>query len=153
MCQLLNAAILVVASLFFESLVGAVCMAVISVRLFMVYKDRFTIGWTIVFLIISVVLGVAVNTQGIIGLIPIIASIQITICNFAYEDIRWIKLSFIVNEAFYIFYFYFVFDFVSTFVQIITVLIGCVSYVKLVRDRYSVDSSVENASQIPLIFD
>lgn len=133
--QIMNAAILVISSFFFESMVGAVIMAVITIRLYLVYTDRLTFKLTIFFLILAVVMGVAVNTVGWIGLIPIIATIQITICNFAYKDIRWIKLSFIVNEAFYIFYFYFVFDIVSTVVQIITVSIGCISYIHLVKAR------------------
>lgn len=133
--QIYNAATLVIASFFFESIVGAVIMAIATIRLTMVYKDRFTKRWTIFFLILSITLGFAVNTLGWIGLIPIIAVTQITICNFTYKDIRWIKLSFIVNEAFYIFYFYLVYDYVSTLVQILTVTIGCISYVKLVHDR------------------
>ncbi len=112
-------------------------MAIICIRLSMVYKDRFTIRWAIFFLILSVALGLAVNTLGWVGLIPIIASIQITICNYAYTNLRWIKLSFIVNEAFYIFYFYMIFDFVSTFVQVITVIIGCISYIRLVKNQDS----------------
>lgn len=133
--QFFNAFTLVIASFFFNSLVGAVVMAIASVRLLMVYKDKFTFRWAVFFLILSVTVGFAVNTLGWVGLIPIVAVTQITICNYAYKDIRWIKLSFIVNEAFYIFYFYLVFDFVSTFVQVITVLIGCISYVKLVHNR------------------
>lgn len=78
-----------------------------------------------------------VNTLGWLGLIPMIAVTQITICNYAYKDIRWIKLSFIVNETFYIFYFFLVYDYVSTFVQIVTVAIGCVSYIQLVKSRES----------------
>ena len=134
-CQIYNAAILVIASFFFESIVGAVIMAIATIRLTMVYKDRFTMKWTIFFLILSITIGFAVNTLGWIGMIPIVAVTQITICNFAYKDIRWIKLSFIVNEAFYIFYFCLVFDYVSTLIQILTVTIGCISYVKLVYDR------------------
>lgn len=133
--QLYNALTLVIASFFFNSLIGAVVMAIISARLYMVYKGMFTLKWAVFFLILSVTVGFAVNTLGWIGLIPIVAVIQITICNYAYKDIRWIKLSFIVNESFYIFYFYMVFDFVSTFVQIITVAIDCISYVKLVHER------------------
>ncbi|WP_405305228.1 YgjV family protein [Methanobrevibacter sp.] len=135
--QLINALILIIASFFFNSLVGAVIMAIASVRLLMVYKDRFTIKWAAFFLILSVAIGFAVNTLGWIGLIPIVAVTQITICNYAYKDIRWIKLSFIVNESFYIFYFYLVFDIVSTIVQIITVIIGCISYIRLVKKRDS----------------
>lgn len=139
--QIINAAILVISSFFFESMVGAVIMAVITIRLYLVYTDRLTFKLTIFFLILAVVMGVAVNTVGWIGLIPIIATIQITICNFAYKDIRWIKLSFIVNEAFYIFYFYFVFDIVSTVVQIITVSIGCISYIHLVKARNEAEAA------------
>ena len=135
--QFLNAATLVVASLFFDSMVGAVIMAIASIRILMVIKDKFTFKWAVFFLILSITVGFAVNTWGWIGLIPIVAVTQITICNYAYKDIRWIKLSFIVNEAFYIFYFYLVFDFVSTFVQIVTVAIGCASYIRLVRMRNS----------------
>ena len=139
--QFLNTVILIIASIFFNSWVGVVILSVASVRLFMVYKDKFTLNWAIFFLILGVSVGFAVNTLGWVGLIPIIAVIQITICNYAYKDIRWIKLSLIVNEAFYIFYFYMIFDLVSTCVQIITVSIGCVSYIKLVRDRYSSDKA------------
>lgn len=133
--QIMDASILVIASFFFESAVGMVVMSIVAIRLWMVYKDRFTMVWAIFFLILSTAIGFAVNNLGLIGLIPIIATIQITICNYAYKDIRWIKLSFIVNEAFYTFYFWMVFDIVSTVVQIVTVLIGCISYVKLVHER------------------
>ena len=133
--QFLNTFILVIASFFFNSWVGVVIMAIASMRLFMVYTDRFTLRWAVFFLILSVTVGFLVNTLGWVGLIPIVAVTQITICNYAYKDIRWIKLSLIVNEAFYIFYFYLVFDFVSTFVQVITVAIGCISYIRLVHQR------------------
>lgn len=140
--QIFNAATLVIASFFFNSIVGVVIMAIASIRLTMVYKDKFTKKWAIFFLILSISIGFAVNTLGWIGLIPIIAVTQITICNYAYKDIRWIKLSFIINEAFYIFYFFLIYDYVSTLVQVLTVVIGCISYVKLVSDRNAGISTV-----------
>lgn len=135
--QFLNTFVLMIASVFFNSWIGAFLMAIASARLFMVYKDRFTLRWMVFFLVLSVILGFAINTLGFIGLIPIVAVAQITICNYAYKNIRWIKLSLIVNEAFYIFYFYLVFDLVSTVVQVITVAVGCVSYVRLVKSSNS----------------
>ncbi len=144
--QIYNAAVLVIASFFFDSIVGAVIMAIATIRLTMVYKDKFSIRWAIFFLILSVGVGLAVNTLGLVGLIPIVAVIQITICNYAYKDIRWIKLSFIVNEAFYIFYFMLISDYVSTLIQMLTVAIGSVSYVKLVSDRNLMNSITEKFS-------
>ena len=145
--QILNAAVLVIASFFFNSVVGAVIMGIATIRLTMVYKDKFSIRWAIFFLILSTGVGFAVNTLGLIGLIPIVAVIQITICNYAYKDIRWIKLSFIVNEAFYIFYFLLISDYVSTLIQMLTVVIGSVSYVKLVSDRNALAALQEASSE------
>ena len=144
--QIYNAAVLVIASFFFDSIVGAVIMAIATIRLTMVYKDKFSIRWAIFFLILSVGVGLAVNTLGLVGLIPIVAVIQITICNYAYKDIRLIKLSFIVNEAFYIFYFMLISDYVSTLIQMLTVAIGSVSYVKLVSDRNLMSSITDKFS-------
>ena len=141
--QIYNALLLVIASFFFDSLVGAVIFLIIAARLAFVYEGRFTLNWATFFLIISLGIGLAVNTKGWIGIIPIIAMAQITICNYAYKDIRWIKLSFIVNEGLYILYFFAVYDYVSTFVQIVTVAIGCVSYIKLVKDRNSQNIAVK----------
>ena len=134
--QFLNAFILMISSFFFYSWTGVTTLAIASARNLMVYRDKLTLKWTVFFITLSVVLGLMVNTMGFIGLLPIIAIVQITVCNYALKDIKWIKLSFIVNEAFYIFYFYLVFDFVSTFIQIITVAIGCVSYIRLVELRH-----------------
>ena len=135
--QIYNSLILVIASFFFESAVGVVVFSIIAVRLTFVYKDCFTFKWAVFFLILSEVVGLLVNTHGWIGVIPLIAIIQITICNYAYENIRWIKLSFIVNEAFYLVYFFFIYDYVSTFASVVTVVVGCISYIKLVNERKS----------------
>lgn len=142
--QILNAFILIFASVFFDSYVGIVVMAIVTIRLYMVYKDKFTIHWAIFFAIISVVIGLAVNNLGVVGLIPVIATLQITICNYICKDIKWIKLSFIINESFYAIYFWCVFDFTSVIIQFVTVSVGCISYIKLVRQREMVNSETES---------
>ncbi|WP_407391323.1 YgjV family protein [Methanobrevibacter sp.] len=133
--QILNTFILIFASFFFNSYVGVVVMTIVTIRLYMVYKDKFTLNWAIFFLIISTIIGFAVNNLGIVGLIPVIATLQITICNYICKDIKWIKLSFIINESFYAIYFWCVFDFTSVIIQFVTVSVGCISYIKLVRER------------------
>ncbi|WP_405293091.1 YgjV family protein [Methanobrevibacter sp.] len=137
--QILNAFILIIASFFFNSYVGMVVMAMVTIRLCMVYKERFSIMWAIFFVVLSTVIGFAVNNLGLVGLIPIIATVQITICNYLCKDIKWIKLSFIINESFYIIYFWCVFDFTSVIIQLITVSVGCISFFKLIRNRRLID--------------
>ena len=120
-----------------------VVMAMVTIRLCMVYKDRFSIRWAIFFVVVSTVIGFAINNLGLVGLIPIIATVQITICNYMCKDIKWIKLSFIINESFYIIYFWCVFDFTSVIIQLITVSVGCISFFKLVCNRGLIDGGVE----------
>ena len=126
--QFLNAFVLMISSVFFLSWTGVTTMAIAATRNIMVYKDRLTLNWTIFFIVLSVAVGLAVNTMGIIGLLHIMAIIQITICNYALKEIKWIKLSFIVNEMFYIVYFLAIWAFSSFGIESITALIGLVSF-------------------------
>ena len=93
-------------------------MAIAASRNAMVYKDKLTMNWTIFFIVISVVLGLLVNTMGFVGLLPIIAIIQITLCNYYLKTIKPIKIGFIVNSAIYIVYFLAILDFASATCQI-----------------------------------
>ena len=107
-------------------------MAIAASRNLMVYKDRLTRNWTIFFIIISIALGLIVNTMGFVGLLPIIAIVQITLCNFYLKSIKTIKTSFIVNSAIYVVYFLAIFDFSSAAIESFTALIGIISLYKLI---------------------
>lgn len=135
--QFLNAFILMISSFFFMSWTGVTTLAIASARNLMVYYDKLTFKWTIFFIVISVVIGLMVNTMGFIGLLPILAIVQITICNYMLKHIKWIKLSFIVNEMFYIVYFLAIWDLASFSIESVTALIGAVSFFKLVFDERS----------------
>lgn len=137
--QFLNAFILMISSVFFFSWTGVVTMAIAASRNLMVYYDRLTMKWTVFFIIISVVLGLAVNTLGFVGLLPIIAIIQITLCNYYLKTIKPIKTSFIVNSGIYIVYFLAILDFSSAAIESITALIGVISLIKLILDSKKED--------------
>ena len=130
--QFLNAFILMISSVFFFSWTGVTTMAIAASRNAFVYKDKLTFNWTVLFIVISIVLGFLVNTRGIIGFLPIIAIVQITICNYYLKSIKSIKTSFIVNSAFYIVYFLAIYDFSSCAFETITVIIGLISLFKLI---------------------
>lgn len=132
--QFLNAFILMISSVFFLSWTGVTTMAIAASRNAMVYKDKLTINWTIFFIVISVVLGLLVNTMGFVGLLPIIAIIQITLCNYYLKTIKPIKIGFIVNSAIYIVYFLAILDFASATIESITALIGVVALVRLINN-------------------
>ncbi|WP_458404577.1 YgjV family protein [Methanobrevibacter sp.] len=131
--QFLNAFILMISSVFFLSWTGVTTMAIAASRNAMVYNDRLTFNWTVFFIILSVVLGLLVNTMGFVGLLPIIAIVQITLCNYYLKTIKPIKIGFIVNSAIYIVYFLAIIDFSSAIIESITALVGVVSLIRLIK--------------------
>ena len=133
--QFWNAFILIISSVFFFSWTGVTTMAIAASRNAMVYYDRLTSYWTVFFIVISVVLGLMVNTLGLVGLLPIIAIVQITLCNYYLKSIKTIKTSFIVNSAIYIVYFLAILDFSSAAIESITALIGLISLTRLIRSE------------------
>ena len=133
--QFWNAFILIISSVFFFSWTGVTTMAIAASRNAMVYYDKLTSYWTVFFIVISVVLGLMVNTLGLVGLLPIIAIVQITLCNYYLKSIKTIKTSFIVNSAIYIVYFLAILDFSSAAIESVTALIGLISLTKLIRSE------------------
>ncbi len=132
--QFWNAFILIISSVFFLSWTGVTTMAIAATRNAMVYKDKLTFNWTIFFIIISVVLGFAVNTMGIVGWLPIIAIVQITLCNYYLKTIKSIKSGFILNSVIYIIYFLAIYDFSSAIIESVTASIGLISLARLLKD-------------------
>lgn len=133
--QFWNAFILIISSVFFFSWTGVTTMAIAATRNAMVYYDRLTSYWTVFFIVISVVLGLMVNTMGFVGLLPIIAIIQITLCNYYLKSIKTIKTSFIVNSLIYVVYFLAILDFSSATIESVTALIGLISLAKLLNSE------------------
>jgi hypothetical protein len=131
--QFLNAFILIISSVFFYSWTVVVTMAIAASRNLMVYYDRLTFRWTMFFIAISIVLGLAVNTMGLVGILPIIAIVQISLSNYYLKTIGPIKASFIINSAIYVVYFLAIWDFSSAAIESITALVGLISLARLIR--------------------
>ena len=129
--QFINAFILMISSVFFLSWTGVVTMAIAATRNAMVYKDKLTFKWVVVFIAVSVILGLMVNTLGFIGLLPIIAIVQLSLSNYYLKTIKSIKISFIVNSGIYVVYFLMIYDFSSAVIEGFTTLIGLVALLRL----------------------
>ena len=133
--QFLNAFILMISSVFFLSWTGVVTMAIAASRNAMVYKDKLTFNWTVIFIILSVIVGCLVNTMGLIGLLPILALVQLTLCNYYLKSIKSIKMGFILNSIIYIMYFIAIWDISSTVIESITVTVGLISLFRLIYSK------------------
>ena len=135
--QFLESFTLTISSIFFYSWTGVTTMAIAATRNMMVYKDKLTLRWTSIFTVITIVFGFWVNTLGIIGMLPVMAIVQLTICNYYLKTIKYIKLSFLINILFYILYFYVIYDFASLIIQIITFTIGLISLIQYILSEKS----------------
>ena len=84
---------------------------------------------------LSLIICPIINTMGLIGLLPMIGIIQLTICNYYLKTIKWIKVAFIVNVLIYAIYFIGIYDIVSCLTQVITAIIGFISLFKLIKNE------------------
>ena len=142
--QVIEALILTVSSAFFLSWTGILTMLIAAARNYLVMNERLTSRLAIMFIIITLIICPIINTMGLIGLLPMIGIIQLTICNYYLKTIKWIKVAFIVNVLIYAVYFIGIYDLVSCLTQVITAIIGFISLLKLIRDEKR-EESIKNA--------
>ena len=79
-CQFLECALLAVASVFFGSLAGMTTLVLSAVRNLVVAKGRYTKPVMVAFVILTIVAGLLANTRGLVGLLPVLATVEYTIC-------------------------------------------------------------------------
>ena len=133
--QSIEALILAVSSAFFLSWTGILTMLIAAARNYLVMNERLSSRLAIMFIIITIILCPIINTMGLIGLLPMIGIVQLTICNYYLKEIKWIKVAFIVNLLIYAVYFIGIYDLVSCATQIITAIIGFISLIRLIRNE------------------
>ena len=73
--------------------------------------------------------------MGLIGLLPILALVQLTLCNYYLKSIKSIKMGFILNSIIYIMYFIAIWDISSTVIESITVTVGLISLFRLIYSK------------------
>ena len=133
--QSIEALILAVSSAFFLSWTGILTMLIAAARNYLVMNEKLSSRLAIMFIIITIILCPIINTMGLIGLLPMIGIVQLTICNYYLKEIKWIKVAFIVNLLIYAVYFIGIYDLVSCATQIITAIIGFISLIRLIRNE------------------
>lgn len=85
--QFLQCVLLAISSWFFVSYSGIVANAVAALRNLTVAQNKFTKKTAMIFLILSVILGLSFNNRGCIGLLPMIANVQFAVCCYAFTGV------------------------------------------------------------------
>lgn len=128
--QFMNCAVLAVASYFFGSYAAITTLALCCIRNIFIMKDKFSVPVMTVILILVIACGILTNNRGIIGLLPVIATVEYTICCHYITDVGKTRISILVNEAIWIIYSFLVLDFSTAITDIIVVTVDIVSIAK-----------------------
>ena len=104
-------------------------------RNYLVMTERYDRRMMWIFSCLVVIFGLAVNNLGLLGLLPITATVILAMCNYYLQDIMAIKWSFLFNCVLWGIFGFAIRDYVSGITQVVTCCIGLVSIVKLYRLR------------------
>ena len=115
------------------------------IRNLLVVKNKFDKKCTVIICILIIGIGLHFNNRSIIGLLPIIASVQYTICVFALKSPQHLRWSLVVNLAMWV-----IFDFVIAAypAAIMDIVIIIVTIINIIRFRKSAEQNNLNLNQI-----
>ena len=109
--QFMECAILAVSSVVFGSLSGALTMALSAARNLITSRGKLTRPLTLFFFLTAVMGGLMINTRGAVGLLPVIATAEYTVCSYCIRSVKGTKYSIFVNVLFWVVYSFLILDF------------------------------------------
>ncbi len=109
--QILECLTLMVAYVFFESYSGMASLFISAFRNYTVIKNKYSIKVMSFFAVITIVLGLMTNNRGIIGIIPVAATVQYGICQKFCTTIIPIKIMIFTNVTLWSIYAFIVQDY------------------------------------------
>lgn len=133
--QILEALTLCVSAVFFEAWTQLSTLTLSVLRNYLVMTERYDRRMMWIFSCLVVIFGLAVNNLGLLGLLPITATVILAMCNYYLQDIMAIKWSFLFNCVLWGIFGFAIRDYVSGITQVVTCCIGLLSIVKLYRLR------------------
>ena len=126
--QFAETAMCAASTAFFGAWSGLTTNAIALYRNYKNMNDAFSHTDMIVTSVLTVAAGLIVNVNGLIGLIPIIATLEITYTNFYLKDVLRIKAGLLLNVALWMIYFFLIGSVPAGLGQLLTLLMGLRSY-------------------------
>lgn len=125
--QFMNCAVLALASYFFGSYAAISTLALCCVRNVFITKDKFTRPVMTVIVILVIICGVLTNNRGIIGLMPVLATVE---CCYFITNIRKTKISILLNESIWLVYSFIVQDYATALTDVAVIIVDIVAILK-----------------------
>ena len=131
--QATESGLLCLSSVFFFSWAGLSTQVLSVFRNLLVAKGKLTGRLTALFTVLVVILGLAVNNRGLLGLLPVAATVQLTLCNYYLRGMKGTKAAFLINALLWIVYSFSIQDLASGASAAVVFCIGAVSLYRLCR--------------------
>lgn len=133
--QFMQCMLLSVASYFFQSYAGLIANFVSGIRNITVAKGYFNKKVMIVFLLVSVLLGIAFNNRGWIGLIVVVANVQFALCCYFFTSLKGTRWSIWFNLVLWIVYSFLIADFATAISDSVVFIINSYMLCNIYRDE------------------
>lgn len=128
--QFLECVLLAVASVFFGTYAAVVTLLLSAARNIITAMGKFTRPVMVIFLLLVTGLGILTNNRGIIGFLPVIATLEYTVCCHYITDVKATKISILVNLIIWIVYSFIIFDFSTAVMDSMVAIVDVVVLVK-----------------------
>lgn len=133
--QCMESLTVAVSSLFFTAYAASASMLLSALRNWLVSRGKYTKPVMLFFLIAGVVIGVAINVRGWLGLVPVIATAQYTLCCFYVKGVLTTKYSIAVNLLMWVIYSFLILDFSTAISNAIVLVLDIGVIIKMHREK------------------
>ena len=82
-----------------------------------------------------VAVGLMVNNRGFLGILPLIATVELTLANYSDRRVVFIKASLWINTVIWMIYSYLIFDFAAGIMQTVISVLGLISLLQCIRNN------------------
>lgn len=115
-----------------------VVMLINAFRNYLTATGNYKVSHCVIFSILALVLGLWVNTSGVIGLITVIATIQYSICSYTLQKEIPVKLNIVINLAIWICYDILIKDIFSGIMDSIGAILALITIIRIIRDQKTI---------------
>lgn len=132
--QVLDCFFYITADIFFKAYSALFTQIISLIRNILGMKNKLNYIMIFILSMLMVIVGIIVNTNGLIGFIPIIASVLYTIL-LNHQNIKVLKLSLFLNMLLWVIFDILILDIVSFIVDLIVCIFSLIHFIKLCKEK------------------
>ena len=133
--QFFECVLLAVANVFFGSYAGVAVLLLSAARNLLVAKGLYTKPVMGVCILLTVVLSFLTNNRGFLGLVPMLATLQYTVCSLFVTSVKGTRLSILINTLFWVAYSFLIRDYSTALSDSAVLLFTAFNLVRIVHEE------------------